>query len=619
MSFNFPLSLTFKQLCLSLSLLFGSLAAFSQDAFVNPSGSCSGTPCFTTISAAVAAAIPGYIIEVEDGVYNENVTIDKSLTLQSANGYTSTTIQGSDVSLGTVFLPSGSSNITVDGFTIIGYDGASAGLEKAAVYLQGAQTGITIQNNEIVANGEAGLLSEFNAAIDDILIDNNIFSGKTFVGTTPAGCGFGTQFTELNVPRQLVVMGGGSGVTNSQNVTFSNNQITGTAGAPKPGCNSPFDYQGNTLVTLDVINAVITGNLFAGSTGRFASALRARGTNTTISGNTFDGSNLAAVAAYLFIDADALDGASPGTLAEVINANTFVPAGTISGSGIYPCNPSAPPAPWQSASIGNAGAGNDSSFDGCEGAFTVSSGGNNATSSTTDNVSFVYQTICGNGSITAKIENLSPNGYAGLMVRQNSSAGAMQASIFSNLTPSLRVEARSSMNAPKQVNSFFKPSFTWLKLERQGNWVFMYSSNNGMNFAYVHAVFVPFQGCVDIGLASFSYQPGQQANAVFTDVSITGGTAPAMEALEVRPAQQSKVSLYPNPAANLIKLELEEQPHENLTAELRNQLGQVVGQKNINGRFYLEWDVSHLAEGVYFIVLHQPGQQAEVLKFVKSK
>src|SRR2546425_3193214 len=52
---------------------------------------CSGAT-FTTISAAVAAAIPlgGDIVLVCDGVYTEQVVINKSLTLQGAAGQTPT-------------------------------------------------------------------------------------------------------------------------------------------------------------------------------------------------------------------------------------------------------------------------------------------------------------------------------------------------------------------------------------------------------------------------------------------------------------------------------------------------------------------------------------------------
>lgn len=313
----------------------------AQDAYVNPSGTCGGgTPCFTTISAAVAAATPGDVIQVEDGTYNENVTIDKALTLQSENGRATTTIQGSDGGpTGTIFITGGASGVTINGFTVVGYDGASPGIEEAAIYFDGAITNTSILNNEVVADGEAGLLTEFGAAINNIIIDNNIFSGQTFVGATPGDCGFSNQFTVANVPRQLVAISG----NNAMNVDFTNNMIIGTAGAPKPGCNSPVDYQGNTLATIDVINANITGNTFSGTTGRFATMLRARGTNTTISGNTFDGTNLGPVAGYLFTDADALDGATPSDLEGVIASNTFVPEAFVSGNSLVVCSlPDAP-------------------------------------------------------------------------------------------------------------------------------------------------------------------------------------------------------------------------------------------------------------------------------------
>ncbi|MCB9288837.1 MAG: hypothetical protein H6560_16130 [Lewinellaceae bacterium] len=331
------------------ALFLLSVNNYAQDRYVNPTGTCAGgTPCHMTISEAVTAATAGDVIEVEDGTYAENVIIDKALTLQSANGRSVTTIAGSDSGpLGTIQIASGTSGVTIDGFTIVGYDNVAIGaIEYAAVYLRGAVANTKIINNEIVANGESGLLSEYNAAIDNILIDNNVFSGITYdpalTGGEPGGCGFAAQFSNPNenVPRQLVVMGGGGGVTNSMNVTFTNNQVIGTAGGAKPGCTS-LNEQGNTLVTIDVINATITGNSFTGTTARYASMLRTRGANTTISGNSFDGSNIGEVVAYVCIDANALDGATPNSLAGVQAANTFDPESFVIDLCIYKCDPPA--------------------------------------------------------------------------------------------------------------------------------------------------------------------------------------------------------------------------------------------------------------------------------------
>lgn len=163
---------------------------------------------FATIAAAVAAATGPTTITVNAGTYAENVLINKAgIILVSAAGAAATTIVGSAGSglLGTIQVSPPATNVTIDGFTVEGYDGTSPGIETAAVYLQGNVSNITIVNNELVANGDAALQSEFSATVSNVTVDNNVISGQTFVGPTP---GVGNQFTVPNVARQLVVFGG---------------------------------------------------------------------------------------------------------------------------------------------------------------------------------------------------------------------------------------------------------------------------------------------------------------------------------------------------------------------------------------------------------------------------
>lgn len=249
---------------------------------------------YATIQEAINAAQPGEIILVGPGTYTENLVIpaDKDgISLLSTDGAGSTTIVGTAGSLGTILLQPGADNVRIgdlgQGFTVVGFDG-DPGLETAAVYLQGAHAGVVIQGNDIVANGDAGLMSEYAFPIIDLLVDSNVFSGQTFVGDQPAGSGFGQQFTLPNVPRQLVVLGNGSGSgpSLSSGIVFSNNEISGVAGGESS--TNPGVMQGNTLVTIDATGSQIFGNIFSGFTAGSGYALRARRGDTDIHDNTVD-------------------------------------------------------------------------------------------------------------------------------------------------------------------------------------------------------------------------------------------------------------------------------------------------------------------------------------------
>jgi hypothetical protein len=283
-----------------------------------------------TIAAAISAAAVGDIIVVAPGTYTGNITINKQgISLISSGGAAVTNINTTVIGQNTIAIASGINNVTIGaigkGFTITGFD-SNGQIETGAIYLLGSHTNIKIEGNEIVANGEHGIGSNFNTAIDNIIINQNTFSGKTFTGTEPGGCGSSTQFTAgNNVPRQLVVLGGGNTVTNSKNVTFTNNKIIGTTG----GYNSASAcYQGNTQVTIDVIGATVSGNIFDGITST-GSSLRVRGNATSVYCNTFHNRNLGEKATHVFFfDQDPLTNAYPNTIHGVLETNAFPGGGT---------------------------------------------------------------------------------------------------------------------------------------------------------------------------------------------------------------------------------------------------------------------------------------------------
>ncbi len=254
---------------------------------VTKTGPADGVTSFNSITAALAQAntlSDEVVIEVGAGTYDENPVIGRSdISLVATAGRGATTIAGTAAlmgpgSQGTVTLLAGTNNVAISGFTILGFDGTNPGVEVAAVYLQGAHSDFALTDNEIVAQGEAGLLTEYSPVLDNIVVTGNIFSGQTFVGANP---GIGDQWTVANVPRQLVVISGNG--QNASNVTFSNNEITGTTG----GLTTGNVASGNSLVTIDADNSTISGNVFTGFTNGNGWQLRVRESGNTLEGNNF--------------------------------------------------------------------------------------------------------------------------------------------------------------------------------------------------------------------------------------------------------------------------------------------------------------------------------------------
>ena len=284
------------------------------------------------------------------------------------------------------------------------------------------------------------------------------------------------------------------------------------------------------------------------------------------------------------------------------------------------------PDTWQTNDIGATTIGNTYSFDPCAdinsggGNFTITGSGNNALSNATDNVAFASQTLCGDITITAKIESISPGGYGGLMIRESTDANSKQVAIFSNQSSSLRHETRYFPGANKVVQNFIKPAPYWLRLQRQGNWVFAYYSSTGFTFQYVHAVYVPMDMCVEVGLASFTYLSNTQAEAIFSNVEISGSNTAGIDTPDISTTTDyHTVNLYPNPATSNINLVFEAGRREEVTAVLRNQMGQIIEQRRLYSTdIRTEWDVSTLLTGIYFIEIRKEGQLSEILRFVKT-
>jgi hypothetical protein len=281
------------------------------------------------------------------------------------------------------------------------------------------------------------------------------------------------------------------------------------------------------------------------------------------------------------------------------------------------------PQPWAGLGIGGQGMGSTYEYSPCSlpPVYTIETGAAN-NSQTGDNLATIAQTLCGDFSIEVKIEAVTSNGWAGLTARESAAPGSKMVGMYSNLGSIVRWESRSIDSAPKSINLFSRPFPYWLRLVRQGNLFIGYYSVNGSSYSIVNLQSIPLGSCLEVGVAAFTTIPGQTATAVFSNLTASGVVAPLSIApgSTVEPAQSERTArLWPNPTREAFTLELPAAATET-RLRLLNQLGQPLEERRmLPGESQLEWGISQLPAGLYFVELFPGvGQSKTVLRFVKT-
>ncbi|MFA0832880.1 MAG: right-handed parallel beta-helix repeat-containing protein [Methanobacterium formicicum] len=183
---------------------------------------------FTTIQAAIndSSTSNGDIIEVANGIYNENILLNKSLTLNAANG-------SSPIINGSITINSGGSNSLIQGFTVKG------------IYINSSNNN-TISDN-IISN-QTGV-SIYNSNYNKIL--NNTISQNT-------GNGISVQLGYNNIisGNKITYNTDGISINRSYNNTVYSNTISNNTGC---GINI-FDYSG--YVNYINFNKIVSNGLY---------------------------------------------------------------------------------------------------------------------------------------------------------------------------------------------------------------------------------------------------------------------------------------------------------------------------------------------------------------------
>ncbi|MBN3034668.1 MAG: right-handed parallel beta-helix repeat-containing protein, partial [Bacteroidales bacterium] len=126
-----------------------------------------------SIQRAIDEASAGWTVNVNDGTYNGNLNLGKELGLVSANGYTATTIAGAGGAAVTV----ASDGVELNGFTVTNPDGSNAVYSSGFGNLEIRNNNFeSIGNNLTSGNTHAVAVSSNSNAVDNVLIEDNIFT-----------------------------------------------------------------------------------------------------------------------------------------------------------------------------------------------------------------------------------------------------------------------------------------------------------------------------------------------------------------------------------------------------------------------------------------------------------
>lgn len=147
---------------------------------------------------------------------------------------------------------------------------------------------------------------------------------------------------------------------------------------------------------------------------------------------------------------------------------------------------------------------------------------------TNDQFNFTYQTRTGDFDVKVRIQRLDPTelwARAGLMARENLTAGSRQASVLA--TPSLAGVAfqfRSTANGVATNSGAFPVNYpqTWLRLRRAGTQFTGYAGYDGHTWSQLGSVTMTLPATIYLGIASASRSLGQAATVEWRDFGEAG-------------------------------------------------------------------------------------------------
>lgn len=299
------------------------------------------------------------------------------------------------------------------------------------------------------------------------------------------------------------------------------------------------------------------------------------------------------------------------------------------------------PGNWTGANIGSTGNFGSQCYLSATGTYSVTGGGS-LTSTSTDGFRFVYATLTGNGSITAKVNSLTTtnNNKAGVMIRESLANNARSASALIVRASGawrcqfIRRTTAGSNATITQPNTTTTPPY-WIRVTRSGNTFTTHRSSNGSSWSQIGSSTIAMANTTYIGLAVASGSTTAGATASISNVSTTGavtllGTddredehAPVTVVATVEEPSKLHLDVYPNPGNDRINVKIQVEKPARVDLQVMDILGRTVLQMPAAdiaaGDSFQAVEIPEtMPKGVYLIKCGIPGRLPVVVRWVKN-
>ena len=232
------------------------------------------------------------------------------------------------------------------------------------------------------------------------------------------------------------------------------------------------------------------------------------------------------------------------------------------------------------------------------GRFTLNSTGYSSTNS--DVQESVCRSLTGDGSIIARVYDLTGGGWAGVQIREDCGAGSKKVLIKTQLQTMLKADVRQTTGGATLSTQILRQGIKWLKLLRTGNRFDTYTSVDGIAWMPAFSTTLVMNANVQIGIFSEGMTFSRSYQARFDNVVVTGSAKSAeSDNLAVNTNTDNLLEIYPNPASKLVNVLIQE-PVTKVNLAIVSSDGKIVRSgpiENISSQL----DISALKPGIYIL------------------